>query len=72
MGCNILILGHFLSRFTNNFGVLGVLDRLHGTDTNFRASKQYMRHFMLLSLSPVLQQIPDSPRKGEKSPKKFQ
>ncbi|XP_002734028.1 fatty acid hydroxylase domain-containing protein 2-like [Saccoglossus kowalevskii] len=50
-------------KFTNNFGVLGVLDRLHGTDEQFRASKAYQRHFMLLSLTPVSQQFPDSPKK---------
>lgn len=46
-------------KFTNCFGVLGVLDRLHGTDNNFRASKAYERHIMLLSLTPLSQQYPD-------------
>lgn len=46
-------------KFTNCFGVLGVLDRLHGTDDNFRASKAYQRHIMSLSLTPLSQQYPD-------------
>lgn len=46
-------------KFVNNFGVLGVLDRLHGTDALFRASKAYQRHFLLLGLVPLSQQIPD-------------
>ena len=40
-------------RFVSNFGVLGILDRLHGTDSMFRASKAYERHFLMLSLTPV-------------------
>lgn len=39
-----------MCRFNANFGVLGVLDRLHGTDALFRRSKQYQRHILLLSL----------------------
>ncbi|XP_052078570.1 fatty acid hydroxylase domain-containing protein 2-like isoform X1 [Mytilus californianus] len=50
-------------KFTNCFGVLGVLDRLHGTDNNFRSSKAYERHIMLLSLTPLSQQYPDTPPK---------
>ena len=53
------------SRFTNNFGVLGVLDRLHGTDDMFRKSKCYDRHIMLLGLTPLKQSIPDNEKKGE-------
>nr|XP_022321750.1 fatty acid hydroxylase domain-containing protein 2-like isoform X1 [Crassostrea virginica] len=49
--------------FVNNFGVLGILDRLHGTDLNFRASKAYQRHILLLGLTPLSQQIPESPSK---------
>ncbi|XP_062602069.1 fatty acid hydroxylase domain-containing protein 2-like [Saccostrea cucullata] len=49
--------------FINNFGVLGILDRLHGTDTAFRNSKAYQRHILLLGLTPLSQQIPDSQSK---------
>ncbi|XP_041357077.1 fatty acid hydroxylase domain-containing protein 2-like [Gigantopelta aegis] len=50
-------------KFNQNYGVLGVLDRLHGTDNQFRNSHAYQRHFLLLSLSPAQQQYPDSPKK---------
>lgn len=50
-------------KFTNNFGVLGVLDRLHGTDLQFRDSKQYKHHVMLLSLLPLSQQYPEEKTK---------
>lgn len=50
-------------KFMNNFGMLGVLDRLHGTDTLFRASKAYQRHILLLGLVPLSQQIPDDVKK---------
>ena len=52
-------------RFTNNFGVLGVLDRFHGTDNMFRNSKCYDRHIMLLGLTPLKESIPDDLKKGE-------
>ncbi|GAB6033249.1 hypothetical protein CHUAL_012851 [Chamberlinius hualienensis] len=47
-------------KFNQNFGMLGVLDRLHGTDTLFRASKAYQRHILLLSLVPLRESIPDT------------
>ncbi|XP_050417708.1 fatty acid hydroxylase domain-containing protein 2 isoform X1 [Patella vulgata] len=50
-------------KFNQNFGVLGVLDRLHGTDNMFRETKAYQRHFLLLGLTPVSQQFPDTPKK---------
>ncbi|XP_037543211.1 fatty acid hydroxylase domain-containing protein 2 [Nematolebias whitei] len=50
-------------RFTQCFGVFGVLDRLHGTDSKFRQTKQYERHTLLTSLTPLTQSIPDSPKK---------
>ena len=49
-------------RFTNNFGVLGVLDRLHGTDLMFRNSKAYDRHIMLLGTVPLKETFPDDPK----------
>jgi len=50
-------------KFTQCYGVLGVLDRLHGTDNLFRSSKAYARHFMSLSLVPVKELYPDSTKK---------
>lgn len=47
------------------FGTLGILDRLHGTDSLFRKSKAHERHFLLLGLTPANQVIPDDPKKGD-------
>jgi len=50
-------------KFNNCFGVLGVLDRLHGTDSLFRATKSYARHIMMLSFVPPREAFPDSTMK---------
>ncbi|EDW07899.1 fatty acid hydroxylase domain-containing protein 2 isoform X1 [Drosophila mojavensis] len=50
-------------KFNNCFGVLGVLDRLHGTDSLFRATKSYTRHIMMLSFVPPRDAFPDSTMK---------
>jgi len=42
--------------------MLGVLDRLHGTDSLFRASPAYQRHVMLLGFVPLSLQFPDDPK----------
>lgn len=49
-------------KFTNNFGTLGILDRLHGTDSLFRKTKQYQRHILLLGFTPVKHTVPDDPK----------
>lgn len=49
-------------RFNQCYGVLGVLDRLHGTDDKFRKTKEYERHTLLLSLTPLTKSIPDTPQ----------
>lgn len=46
-------------KFNQNFGVLGVLDRLHGTDALFRRTRAYARHVMFFGLTPLSVQIPD-------------
>ncbi|KAL5276003.1 FAXDC2 family protein [Megaselia abdita] len=46
-------------KFMNCFGVLGVLDRLHGTDALFRSTKAYTRHIMMLSFRPPREVFPD-------------
>ena len=61
------ILAHFSFRFTQNFGVLGILDRLHNTDEGFRHSKAYERHILLLGLSPAKELFPDT-SKGKDLP----
>lgn len=50
-------------KFTENFGMMGILDRLHGTDKHFRASKAYQRHIMLCGFVPLTQSIPDDKKK---------
>ncbi|KAM9788662.1 fatty acid hydroxylase domain-containing protein 2 [Neosynchiropus ocellatus] len=52
-------------RFNQCFGVLGILDRLHATDTKFRETKQYERHTLLTSFTPLHTSIPDPPKKGQ-------
>ena len=37
------------SRFTGNYGVLGILDRLHNTDKVFRESSRYRKHRLIFS-----------------------
>lgn len=53
------------SRFNQCYGVLGVLDHLHGTDTMFKQTKAYERHILLLGFTPLSESIPDSPKKME-------
>ncbi|XP_021067384.2 fatty acid hydroxylase domain-containing protein 2 [Mus pahari] len=45
------------------YGVLGLMDHLHGTDTLFKQTKAYERHIILLGLTPLSESIPDSPKK---------
>ncbi|XP_073913165.1 fatty acid hydroxylase domain-containing protein 2 isoform X1 [Castor canadensis] len=52
-------------KFNQCYGVLGVLDHLHGTDTMFKQTKAYERHILLLGLTPLSESIPDSPKKRE-------
>ncbi|KAA0720504.1 Fatty acid hydroxylase domain-containing protein 2 [Triplophysa tibetana] len=52
-------------KFNQCYGVLGVLDRLHGTDDKFRNSKAYKRHTVLLSLTPLTESIPTDTKKSQ-------
>ncbi|XP_023569030.1 fatty acid hydroxylase domain-containing protein 2 isoform X1 [Octodon degus] len=49
-------------KFNQCYGVLGVLDHLHGTDTMFKQTKAYERHVLLLGFTPLSESIPDSPK----------
>ena len=49
----------FISRFNQNYGVLGLLDWLHGTDTQFRNHKAFQRDRVLLRLVPASTLFPD-------------
>jgi len=50
---------HHSKGFTQNFGTLGILDWFHGTDGQFRKSKNFKRHIVLWGLTPAKQLIPD-------------
>lgn len=50
-------------RFNQCYGVLGVLDHLHGTDIMFKQTKAYERHVLLLGFTPLSESIPDPPKK---------
>ena len=52
----------YFCRFMNNFGVLGILDRLHGTDNLFRQSKAFERHYVITTLTPVKVLHPEEPK----------
>ncbi|XP_076048664.1 fatty acid hydroxylase domain-containing protein 2-like [Oratosquilla oratoria] len=52
-------------KFNQCYGVLGVLDHLHGTDDKFRTSKNFTRNFTMLSLVPVREAVPDDKPKGK-------
>ncbi|KAB1281681.1 Fatty acid hydroxylase domain-containing protein 2 [Camelus dromedarius] len=49
-------------KFNQCYGVLGVLDQLHGTDAVFKQTRAYERHTILLGFTPLSQSIPDSPK----------
>ncbi|GFT63364.1 fatty acid hydroxylase domain-containing protein 2, partial [Nephila pilipes] len=51
------------SKFNQNFGALGILDFLHGTNSEFRKSNHYRRHFTTFSLVPLKQLYPDESKK---------
>lgn len=50
-------------KFTECYGVIGVLDYLHGTDKVFRSSVAYKRHFLFLSTDSLRDRFPDEPNK---------
>lgn len=51
-------------KFTQCFGVLGVLDWLHGTDAIFRSSRAYDRHVFFFNTTPMKETFPDESAKG--------
>lgn len=52
-------------KFNQCFGVLGILDYIHGTDKQFRAGVHFTRHVTSLSLEPVRNIFPDETAKGK-------
>ncbi|XP_077976349.1 fatty acid hydroxylase domain-containing protein 2-like [Styela clava] len=56
-------------KFNEMFGVLGILDRLHNTDTKFRLSIQCKRNQTFFSFTPIRKLIPDFDCKKPKTEK---
>nr|KAG5706217.1 hypothetical protein BaRGS_019544 [Batillaria attramentaria] len=46
-------------KFNTNYGSLGIMDRLHGTDVMFRQSEARARHRVFFSLTPISQLVHD-------------
>lgn len=55
-------------KFNQCYGVIGVLDYLHGTDLLFKSNKAYQRHTMLMSTTPIRTLIPDDNEKNSPLP----
>lgn len=51
-------------KFNQCFGVLGILDYLHGTDSHFRSTKAYERHFTYLTTTPIRVLFPEGECEG--------
>ncbi|KAF5308269.1 hypothetical protein FQR65_LT06262 [Abscondita terminalis] len=47
-------------KFNQNYGIIGLMDRIHGTDAQFIKSQEYKRHILSLSLVPPREMYPDS------------
>ena len=62
-GLNFFSFSFIFQRFNQIYGVIGILDRLHGTDELFRQSKEHKRHFLLLGLLSAKEIVPDKPKK---------
>jgi fatty acid hydroxylase domain-containing protein 2 len=46
-------------KFTQNYGILELMDFIHGTDAQWRNTKFHQRHFSLYSLLPARKLFPD-------------
>ena len=69
--CVLSVTLSLFGRFNQCYGVLGVLDLLHGTDDRFRNSRSFSRHVMLLSFTSARALFPDFVEEEEtKSPVK--
>ncbi|XP_077988111.1 fatty acid hydroxylase domain-containing protein 2-like [Glandiceps talaboti] len=54
------------AKFHYNFGLLGILDWLHGTDALFRKSIAFKRNKILFGLTPLSDSIPEKNSNGNK------
>jgi fatty acid hydroxylase domain-containing protein 2 len=50
-------------KFNQNYGIMGVMDHIHDTDTQWLKTKSGQRHMPLYSTRPIRDYIPDA--KGE-------
>jgi len=51
-------------RFNENFGLVGLMDWIHGTSKNFRKSKAFERHYCFWPSTTMLSAISDMPEKA--------
>ncbi|XP_059485931.1 fatty acid hydroxylase domain-containing protein 2-like [Neocloeon triangulifer] len=52
-------------KFNQNFGSIGLLDYLHGTDTQWRESVQFKRNIFLVGLKSAREVVPDEVAKAK-------
>jgi fatty acid hydroxylase domain-containing protein 2 len=57
-------------KFSHNYGILEVMDFIHGTDAQWQNTTYQQRHFSLYSLMPVRQLFPDLKTECHKHTKK--
>mmetsp|Transcript_7724 Transcript_7724/g.18072 ORF Transcript_7724/g.18072 Transcript_7724/m.18072 type:complete len:87 (-) Transcript_7724:662-922(-) len=50
--------------FNVNYGTLGLLDYLHGTDVKFRKNVAFLRDHAFFSLTPMREQIPEPAKRA--------
>lgn len=46
-------------KFNQCYGVLGIMDYVHGTDALFRSNQAYQRHIILVGSTPLRETFPD-------------
>ncbi|XP_035684778.1 fatty acid hydroxylase domain-containing protein 2-like [Branchiostoma floridae] len=51
------------AKFNYNYGTMGLLDWLHGTDSAFRQSTASKRHRVLFGITPLSESIPETKKK---------
>jgi len=46
-------------KFNQNYGIMGLMDHIHGTDLEWRQTNSKQRHVNVYSLTPIREIIPD-------------
>ena len=57
------LFGYF--RFIECYGTLGILDRIHGTNTMFKNNEAFNRHYILHDLVSAREKYPDVDKKED-------